>query len=498
MDRKKIVKIHKYGGKKNTVYSCILYLGFFLFFFFLAYNVPYCHDEWQWGLPERVELMKNGFKDYNGRYLGNILALIITRNIWLKAFIISIFSLWLFYIINQNILKKDEKKAPFVFQFFCAFLLLSLPQTLFCQSYGWPAAFVNFVPPVILFLIYYNLTEQTYWSTNPRYSFLMTTAVLPLGFATQLFSEHITIFAAAYAGWMIILCLVRYRRIYIVYLNYLLGTIAGAFVMFSNGAYHNAATGADSYKHIQFSIKTLVEQFILKLWDDLLLNNWILNIMLASAVLYFVWKNEKKRLVSAILGIILCGYCTYSVFHRINPAWEFSGNEMVNGGIEMILSLMFVLSISLGIWRCLNNNQRYSILVLYICSICVVLPLLAANPIGSRCFFVSYVFQAIVFLKLIREILKHKKNLFLPGICILTIVLSICTIYLRMFNIVGKTDRYRSQLITAGIENGQKEITLPILPYSDYFWTTVPANEIWEKSFKEFYHIPQDITLKFQ
>lgn len=70
--------------------------------------------------------------------------------------------------------------------------------------------------------------------------------------------------------------------------------------------------------------------------------------------------------------------------------------------------------------------------------------------------------------------------------------------YLRMFSIVGGTDRIRAQRISSGLENHQKELILPILPYSDYYWTTIPVNKTWEKRFKEFYHIPQDVAVKFQ
>lgn len=154
------MKKNRFFDKKEKIGAVLLSLGVFFFYFYLSYNVPYCHDEWHWGLPERVELMKNGFRDYNGRYLGNILALIITRSVWWKAGILGIFSLWLYQVIKKGVLKEQDQKESFFIQLGAFFLLLAIPKTLFCQSYGWPAAFVNFVPPVILFLIYFFLRNR--------------------------------------------------------------------------------------------------------------------------------------------------------------------------------------------------------------------------------------------------------------------------------------------------------------------------------------------------
>ena len=43
-----------------------------------------------------------------------------------------------------------------------------------------------------------------------------------------------------------------------------------------------------------------------------------------------------------------------------------------------------------------------------------------------------------------------------------------------------------------------KEIVLPVLPYSEYFCQTIPPNERWAKRFKKFYHIPEDVTVRFE
>lgn len=144
--------------------------------------------------------------------------------------------------------------------------------TLFQQSYGWPAAFVNFFPPVFLFLIYYNWTEWIYcgYQKTPLWK---TFLVIPAGISVQLFSEHVTIFVLLYAVWVAVYTLVRYRKLPVIQVNFLWSSILGAYFMFSNGGYTKAATGT-GYKKISFNGMT--EQFISKIWYHLLINNWVL------------------------------------------------------------------------------------------------------------------------------------------------------------------------------------------------------------------------------
>ena len=91
-------------NKDNRV-RYFIYAAFFMLFVYLGYKVPYCLDEWKWGLPQRVELMKRGFSGYNGRYLGNILALLITRSEVAKTLVISVcmvLIVWLMEMISQT------------------------------------------------------------------------------------------------------------------------------------------------------------------------------------------------------------------------------------------------------------------------------------------------------------------------------------------------------------------------------------------------------------
>lgn len=484
----------------------LLFLFFGCVVFYIGYQVPYCHDEWQWGLQERIDLMKTGFRDYNGRYLGNLLALVITRSVFMKAAVFTFFTLWLIDVLYQNLFKKETRALPMQkgLMLLGIFLLIYfVPRTLFAQSYGWSAAFVNFVPPAVLFLVYYNWTESLYDRTAavPEYTGIQTAAAFFLGVSTQLFSENITVFVVIYAGWILVLSWIRFKKVFPVHIIYFTAAAAGAVLMFSNGAYHNAATGQDSYKHIEFSLKTFWDQYCSRIAPDLFLNNWILNLLIAGLLLYFIIRTEKFTILTAEISVAVTGYGIYSVFHKIYPAWRFSANTAVdyNSYVNGILGLLFFVHVLLGIWLFVDTADKYGLMALWISVLMAAGPLVAANPIGVRCFFITYMFQCLMILKLLVRVLPGRKNSLCYGVYLTGIaVVAMSFFYVWMFRAVGEYDRLRRTLISNAVETESQELVLPLLPYSEYFWTTVPANETWEKRFREFYGVPDDIVLRFE
>lgn len=76
--------------KKRAVFYSIL----IFFLIALCYCFPYTGDDWAWGSSIGIERYNNFFKGYNGRYLGNIMVMILTRSQVLKHY------LWLVYYLE--------------------------------------------------------------------------------------------------------------------------------------------------------------------------------------------------------------------------------------------------------------------------------------------------------------------------------------------------------------------------------------------------------------
>ncbi len=50
------------------------------FFLLLSFFFPYTGDDWAWGSSIGIQRLMTGFDNYNGRYAGNVLVLLLTRS----------------------------------------------------------------------------------------------------------------------------------------------------------------------------------------------------------------------------------------------------------------------------------------------------------------------------------------------------------------------------------------------------------------------------------
>lgn len=481
-----------------------IYSVFFILFVYLGYKAPYCLDEWKWGLPQRMELMKRGFSGYNGRYLGNILALLITRSEVAKTLVISVCMVLVVWLMEVSVRRKsfsEKDKSDPILLLSIILLLLAVPASLYGQSYGWPAAFVNYEVPVPLFLVYFIWTEELYRKKVEKYSCFQTFAVIPLGICVQLFSENITIIVAAYALWMLAYTAVRYRKIYLIEVNYLCSAILGAVLMFSNSAYSSAAVhNGKTYKSIDMSAGILLQRFAARIWTNLVLNNWVLTVIFTVLLTVLILKKRKQSFAAAEMLVVFWGYSAYSILHKICPEWIFAGTQAVDRGIMAFLSIVFFINVILCVWMFTEKEERLSICITYLGSLAFAAPLIAADPIGPRCFYISYVFEVLAAVKILQYLLKKREEIqvFYPALILAVTVCISALFYVRIFMIIGKYSDYRAELIEEAVEQNAKELTLPVMPFSDYTGYTEPIDEIWAEKFKEFYHIPENMTVRFE
>ena len=132
----------------------------FILFLTMCYMFPYTHDDWDWGSNLGIERLNNFFENYNGRYAGNLLVLLITRNKIIRALIESITIL----LIIRYIYKLSNPHQANI-SLIITFLLL-MPISIFRQSIAWASGFANYVIPILLVLFFINKNKHLFEKKN--------------------------------------------------------------------------------------------------------------------------------------------------------------------------------------------------------------------------------------------------------------------------------------------------------------------------------------------
>lgn len=485
------------------------FCGLLLFLIFFAIQVPYCHDEWAWGSQSGLETLSTFFQGYNGRYLGDLLSLAVTRSVWAKVLILA-FTIWGLILLMTVLIRKlpENRGTPLQIALLSTLLILGMPLSIFRQILGWVAAFVNFVPPVILFLIYWGLVRNIFSEPSPNYSRRLWIWMIPLGLCSQLFSEHNTIFHVLFAAFVLVYTYLRRHRVYAVHLSYFLSCLAGAAIMFLNPAYTNALRHTDGYKNIDLSagavpslmksgysiINTLYSAGIL----PLLIAGLLLLLLVLSRRRSF--HNQKRLRIAA--GIGLTEFIVFFMVEQFFPKalTALSGFSHLLKVLLVCGSLfLFVACSLLTLWLCIPDTaRRHRLMTIFLCAPALSLPLVVANPIGPRCFFASYLLLGVFFLELLFGAYSLSHIFSKPFTAILLAVTLALALYLgTIFLQIGTAWRRQISQIQQGVSQKAPVIQLEYLPHWRYIWLTAPPTDSWLIQFKAFYQIPDGVQVVF-
>ena len=288
----------KYGAKFSiNLRFLVVYSVSFLLLTFFYYCIPLTIDDYFWGGESGINLLKNFFNDYNGRYLGNFLVIVLTRFKYLRVTIMPAIVILLCDQISFFI-KKRRSITYFIISLIAFFSLAFVPRIkIFAQTLAWISGFSNYVTVTLLFVIYLNIMDRDIrnWEKN-RYKKKEYFIALLLGFSSCLFLENITL-TCLFIGvlvnmyfWLVRKCINK-RHLF-----YSFGTILGTVLMFSNSSYYKMLNG--SYSDGRVSGFRQIGIFQIDINSRLLFMIIIVCVALLLIALLpiFVTKNKNKRI----------------------------------------------------------------------------------------------------------------------------------------------------------------------------------------------------------
>ncbi|WP_119327056.1 DUF6056 family protein [Companilactobacillus musae] len=399
--------------KRTTKLS--FYFIVFLIFGLIGMWMPLLGDDLNWGNYFGRNYFPQGiFLKYDGRYLGDILVIAMTKFKPIAFMAYGTFMTVIVYLI-QKIREQisPSKSVGLVSATLTTFFILLMPQSIFRQILGWHSGFANYVPSVIfpLFMIY--LVLKNYDNKDIHYYQSTTILIFLAAIAAQLFAEHVTLLNVfnSLLTWLFLRKHFgdKFKKI----LNYILvGNVIGAFLMFTNGAYIKILLGNDSYRSIKGSANS------------------------ETMINYLRTQYSSKSLLILILAI-----------------------------------LTFTVAVIIYNSRIKNFKQKLANFSLLSSGFIVVIPFLVVSPFGSRCMFATYIFFVAIFVINLDLLLAAYEKYLLPILILL--ILSIGTRTVAISHDYGKT--FNLQIQYSLYQNNINRQTQYLLEYKndDYIWEPV-------------------------
>ena len=375
--------MEKRAKQKNFL---ILSAVVLLFFALLSFLFPYTGDDWAWGSSIGTDRLETFFANYNGRYLGNLMVILLTRSKFLNVIVMAVsyyLSCWLCY--------KYTHKRSNIALLLAVVLFLLMPRDMFAQSVVWTAGYTNYVPSALVSVAYICMIRNITGKKEPSYPKYMIVLAFVMALCGALFMENITLFNICLGVAAVGYTYLRFKKFYPMHLSFLAGSIAGAIVMFTNSAYGSIASGEDEYRDTPDGLGEIIRTCIHHaqvICENLILSNLFLcavaTILVMILAVSCLERIRNKRKKNVLFGILAVHVITFAII-----LWRGTGllPFLYNSKISMLLTLIYVGSLILLVLVCVEKYRRFRILLPIYCVPVVVAPLLVVNPIGPRCFY---------------------------------------------------------------------------------------------------------------
>lgn len=325
-----------------------------------------------------------------------------------------------------------------------------------------------------------------------------------------LFVENLTLFNIFVSGFMIFIAIIK-KKPNMSHMPFIIGTVVGAIIMFTNSAYFNIAKNTDYYRTVSFSVIGMIRQainnYFVIIYKDMAHNNVFLNIVICILFIFIVWKNQTTKgsnnavvnRLSISLIYLNTSYAIYTLLCAINPQWKVFISTRITTAFEGVFAMIYIFSIPVLIYfNVYDKARRNRMLLEFGGAIMLVLPLFIVTPIGSRNFIAPYVLMSIIaceaFDIVLYNINETTKRIALSSIRI-TVVLLLISL-LSIYSNIYIAQKRQLAFINEQIDKGVKQVEIDELPYSEYTWNESPLdNESLQMRFKLFYNIDESITL---
>lgn len=413
---------------------------------------------------------------HNGRYLGNFLGITVSKmaihpSLYLVRSLIMGVGIVIVAFLCSKLTIYNQKNS----YFYSTILLLMAPVGVYREVYAWTAGYMNYLIPIIPLLICLIILRNFLVNSNNISSFKIVILIF-CGFTTQLFMEHITIYMVILSLFILVFCYMYSKEKIKITLSFFVSTLIGAIVMFSNSGYRAVVDSSDTYRSIATGLKELILKIISNgyemskfiVTDNLFLTIIILIICITLLSEIHLKNNNKFNRINILLSVFVIIYILgINMIEMLRLNTNFGSMGVC---LSVIIGMIFIEIVLYTLITSIKDKKVKIDGIFYILSIIIlIIPLTIVSPIGTRCFFICYVFMVIITLNLLYYIKENnlivfsKVKFFMIIICCL-IIFNKIMIFCTIKNIYDERTGY----ILQEMKKGEKTIKIPSLPFKNY------------------------------
>lgn len=468
----------------------------------LAFLFPPTGDDLRWGTAIGADRFHRHFEGYNGRYLGNLAVLVLTRTSYLTPFVIAV----TFTMILWLLLELSGRRTPAGY-LIGAGLLVAMPLGQWRQTVVWTSGFTNYALASFCMLVFLLHVKRD-WTTGWRRPRLTAATTLPFAVASLLFIEHVSLYLVL-ASVINLALLARRRRPLIVAATWALGSVIGAFVMFSNSAYRAAVSGTSRYHDVGASdpaagsggLIAIIKQGTGGVSQLAVTTNTVLNAALVIAVfaLAVTSRHATGRLnglqIAAVISAMVGAAGSAAVVSAVSgknfgPLTPWSWVPALALLIAIVLTTLTLVE---------DSGRRRSIIVSTLSFAVLTAPMAAVSPYGPRNFLPTYLLLVGAVLVLSAElssrIVAPQWDLAVAGVgaaVLVTVMAGYFAVYAELHHQVDE----RVASIRRAAEEGKHSARIQPLGYPGYLHAPDPRNPSHRLAFKRYYDLPLGMRIR--
>lgn len=466
-------------------------------------------DDMEWGIKPFTFFI---FTEFNGRYLGTLITLIITKVEWLRVVICAAVSFGVIYVLSLN--GRGHKTFFFIM---AAFLFAAMPLLLFREVAAWASGFANYMPAALVVVAMVVMLRQEFAPEPPVYKKCMPYLAAALGVVGALFLETVTIGDVVMAAAAFIYHMIRFKKPNATLIALLAGTIVGAIIMFVNPVYFSIADGSDPIAYRTVDFANIKSVYFGDFHYYLLFNNFILNVFMTGMLVWLFVRSYPSLKKSEFVTIIVCS--VFEAVFLIESGSVYFGHSLVpgfpyfnyEGAVKGIMSFFFLISIIVETIVLLKASDvgLYSMFLLG--GVLVYsLPMLIVTPISSRTMLCSYMLLASFTLTLLNENIAGKetaaikRTIFAFTVAAAVMLTALSALYIAKYAEIYEAYWEREESVIEQLEEGTDVVVVKALPVTEYIGGREisfvrlpdPDSPYIEECFRNWYGISMDILVK--